>query len=206
MAILNGSPAADAADSGTSLSTDQRGVARPQASGFDIGAYEAGPPNFALSTARTISVDINGTLSATVTMNSLEYFNSPVTLAVSALPSGVSASFSPNPVTPPYNGSVSSALKINLARLGNPADLDIDGKRCRRWDQPFGSGEHNRSSDHRRRHERSLQHSGCGLLQQSCHRARTYRRTQSCSEPCRRWAHPARPRHLFRHDHRNRCP
>ena len=46
MAILNGSPAADMADSGTSLSTDQRGVARPQASGFDIGAYEARPPNF----------------------------------------------------------------------------------------------------------------------------------------------------------------
>jgi hypothetical protein len=120
MAILNGSPAVDMADSGTSLSTDQRGVARPQVSGFDIGAYEARPPSFSLSTVRTIPVDINGTISATVTLNSLEYFNSAVMLAVSAFPSGVTVSLNPNPVTPPYNGSVSSTLKISLAPWVTP--------------------------------------------------------------------------------------
>jgi hypothetical protein len=40
MAIPFGSVAMSAADSATSLATDQRGEARPQADGWDIGAYE----------------------------------------------------------------------------------------------------------------------------------------------------------------------
>jgi hypothetical protein len=46
MAILPGiaadSPAANSADSQTSLPNDQRGVARPQGGRYDIGAFEAG--------------------------------------------------------------------------------------------------------------------------------------------------------------------
>jgi hypothetical protein len=42
MAILPTSPAVNKADSGTSLSTDQRGVTRnAHDEGFDIGAFEA---------------------------------------------------------------------------------------------------------------------------------------------------------------------
>jgi hypothetical protein len=40
MAIPFGGVAMSAADSATSLATDQRGVARPQADGWDIGAYQ----------------------------------------------------------------------------------------------------------------------------------------------------------------------
>ncbi|MEZ4709847.1 MAG: family 16 glycosylhydrolase [Caldilineaceae bacterium] len=40
-ALLPGSPAIDAADNGACPATDQRGVARPQGAGCDIGAYEA---------------------------------------------------------------------------------------------------------------------------------------------------------------------
>lgn len=40
-ALLAGSPAIDAADDATSPATDQRGVARPQGTHADIGAYEA---------------------------------------------------------------------------------------------------------------------------------------------------------------------
>jgi hypothetical protein len=40
MAFPSTSPAFNAADPGTSLLTDQRGVDRPQAGGFDIGAFE----------------------------------------------------------------------------------------------------------------------------------------------------------------------
>jgi hypothetical protein len=40
-ALLAGSPAIDAADPATSPGVDQRGVARPQGAGPDIGAYEA---------------------------------------------------------------------------------------------------------------------------------------------------------------------
>jgi hypothetical protein len=40
-ALLAGSPAIDAANPATSPATDQRGIARPQGAGPDIGAYEA---------------------------------------------------------------------------------------------------------------------------------------------------------------------
>jgi len=45
MAIPQTSPAFNAADATTSLLTDQRGADRPQAGGFDIGAFELCPPN-----------------------------------------------------------------------------------------------------------------------------------------------------------------
>jgi predicted outer membrane repeat protein len=43
MALLPGSPAIDAGDNASCLSTDQRGVSRPQGAACDIGAYEAIP-------------------------------------------------------------------------------------------------------------------------------------------------------------------
>jgi hypothetical protein len=45
MAIFPNSPAFNKADPGTSLALDQRHVSRPQAGGFDIGAFEALPGN-----------------------------------------------------------------------------------------------------------------------------------------------------------------
>jgi hypothetical protein len=42
-ALLAGSPALDAADDSVCPSTDQRGVARPQGSNCDIGAFEFAP-------------------------------------------------------------------------------------------------------------------------------------------------------------------
>lgn len=40
-ALLDGSPAIDAANPNANVSVDQRGVARPQRNGFDVGAFEA---------------------------------------------------------------------------------------------------------------------------------------------------------------------
>jgi hypothetical protein len=119
MAILTDSPAHDMGVSGmptifADLFTDQRGVTRPQGSGFDIGAYEARPANFFFSPVPTISTVVGATASVSVTVNSFEYFNSPVTLAIPTPPTGIKVSFSPNPVTPPFNGSVSSTLKVTL--------------------------------------------------------------------------------------------
>ncbi len=42
-ALGAGSPAIDAADAGASPATDQRGVARPQGAGYDVGAFELAP-------------------------------------------------------------------------------------------------------------------------------------------------------------------
>jgi uncharacterized repeat protein (TIGR01451 family) len=53
MAIDATSPAYNVADSTTSLAQDQRGVSRPQAIGFDIGAYEFIKPLADLAIAKT---------------------------------------------------------------------------------------------------------------------------------------------------------
>jgi hypothetical protein len=118
MAILLSSPAAGAADSGTSLSTDQRGVPRPPAGrdAFDIGAYEARPPDFFFSTVNNIVVDLGGSGSTTVIVNSFEYFSAPVTLTMEPnLGSGFTITASPDPIVPPYNGSASSIWTVKVA-------------------------------------------------------------------------------------------
>ena len=120
MAILANSPAIDAADPGTSLSNDQRGVIRPQLNGYDIGAYEARPADFSFSTVPPIPVSVGGSTSVAVTVNSFEYFSAPVTLSVATPPTGVSVSFSPNPVTPSANGSVSSTMIVSLSPTVTP--------------------------------------------------------------------------------------
>src|SRR5712675_1705485 len=53
----------------------------------------------------TITQGGNGT--STITITSVNGFNSATTLSTSGLPSGVTAAFSPNPVTPPANSSAS---------------------------------------------------------------------------------------------------
>lgn len=44
MALLNGSPAIDAAGAGSCPTADQRGIARPSGAACDIGAFESAPP------------------------------------------------------------------------------------------------------------------------------------------------------------------
>ena len=56
MAIQYGtSPAVDAGDDSTALTTDQRGVTRPQGPHSDIGAYEAPAPTADLSIVKTVA-------------------------------------------------------------------------------------------------------------------------------------------------------
>src|SRR5579864_7471647 len=71
------------------------------------------PPNFSVSaspSSLTINQGSNGT--STITVTSLNGFNSATTLSASGLPSGVTAAFSTNPVTPPANGSATSTLTL----------------------------------------------------------------------------------------------
>jgi uncharacterized repeat protein (TIGR01451 family) len=55
MALPSGSPAIDAADDAHSLSSDQRGVTRPQGAHSDIGAFEFRPPSADLSVSSQTS-------------------------------------------------------------------------------------------------------------------------------------------------------
>src|ERR1700680_81270 len=58
----------------------------------------------------TIAQGSSGT--STITITSLNSFNSATTLSASGLPSGVTAAFSTNPGTPPANRSATSTLKL----------------------------------------------------------------------------------------------
>ncbi len=76
----------------------------------------AASPNFTISASPaslTVNQGSNGT--STITITSQNSFSSATTLTASGLPSGVTAAFSPNPVTPPANGSVNSTLTLTAS-------------------------------------------------------------------------------------------
>lgn len=60
----------------------------------------------------TIVQGASGT--STITIGSLKLFNSAVTLSVSGVPTGVTTSFSANPVTPPSGSFITSTLTVNV--------------------------------------------------------------------------------------------
>jgi kumamolisin len=76
----------------------------------------SGTANFTIGaspSSLTITQGSNGTSAITIT--SQNSFSSATTLSASGLPSGVTAGFSPNPVTPPANGSVNSTLTLTAS-------------------------------------------------------------------------------------------
>jgi hypothetical protein len=81
-----------------------------------IFAVGAGTPGFTVSASpSTVSVQQGNNANSTVTVTSQNGFNSATTLSVSGLPSGVTAAFSTNPVTPPANGSATSTLTFTAS-------------------------------------------------------------------------------------------
>ena len=81
-----------------------------------IFAVGAGSPSFTVSASpSTVSLQQGATATSTITVASQNSFNSATTLSASGLPSGVTAAFSPNPVTPPANGSATSTLTFTAS-------------------------------------------------------------------------------------------
>lgn len=117
MAIGPLSVAYNTGDAATALSTDQRGVSRPQGGAYDIGAYESVPPSvdFSLAAIAPINVPLGGSGSASVTIQSLNGFNDLVKFQPWAVPAGVSPSFVPDSVTPAVDGSASVTLNVSVA-------------------------------------------------------------------------------------------
>ena len=73
-------------------------------------------PNFAISAApASLTVKPSGTGTSTITVTSQNSFNSATTLTATGLPSGVTASFATNPVTPPANGTATSVLTFTAS-------------------------------------------------------------------------------------------
>ncbi len=87
-------------------------------------------PDFSVAaspTSLTIAQGSSGT--STITVTSLNGFNAATTLSASGLPSGVTAAFSTNPVTPPANGSATSTLTLTASATATtgPATVTITG-------------------------------------------------------------------------------
>lgn len=64
-----------------------------------------------------------GSAPSTCTVKSQGGFNQPVTLSCTGQPVGAACAFKPNPVTPPPNGSIDSALTVNV--LGDAGTGDF---------------------------------------------------------------------------------
>jgi subtilase family serine protease len=87
----------------------------------------SGTPNFTLSLSpSSFTVDERGSVSTTLTVTSVNGFHSAVTLSVNEFPSGVSATASANPVTPPANGSVNVTLTWSATRRAPTGTTTIE--------------------------------------------------------------------------------
>jgi subtilase family serine protease len=87
----------------------------------------SGTPNFTLSLSpSSFTVDERGSVSTTLTVTSVNGFHSAVELSVNEFPSGVSATASSNPVTPPANGSVNVTITWSATRRAPTGTSTID--------------------------------------------------------------------------------
>ncbi|MGA2965581.1 MAG: S53 family serine peptidase [Terriglobales bacterium] len=79
-------------------------ISAPATPGFTVSASPA---------TLSIAQSSNGT--STITVTSTNSFNSAVTLSATGLPTGVTAAFATNPVTPPANGTATSTLTLTAS-------------------------------------------------------------------------------------------
>jgi subtilase family serine protease len=87
----------------------------------------SGTKNFTLSLSpSSFTIDERGSVSTTLTVTSVNGFNSAVSLSVNEFPSGVSATASANPVTPPANGSTTVTLTWSASRRAPTGTTTIE--------------------------------------------------------------------------------
>jgi len=87
----------------------------------------SGTPNFTLSLSpSSFTIDESGSVSTTLTVTSVNGFHSAVSLSVNEFPSGVSATASANPVTPPANGSVKVTITWSASRRAPTGTTTIE--------------------------------------------------------------------------------
>jgi len=91
-----------------------------------VFAVSAGTPGFTIAASPSaVSVTQGSNASSTITVTSVNGFNSATTLSLSALPSGVTAAFSTNPVTPPANGSATSTLTFTASATATTGTTNV---------------------------------------------------------------------------------
>jgi hypothetical protein len=107
--LLPGSPAIDAGDPATCPATDQRGIARPQGSACDSGAFEVAPPlatTGAASALAQTSVTLNGLASNPELTGGSAFFQYGTTTAY---------------------GSQTSSQEVGASTLGAPFSANLTG-------------------------------------------------------------------------------
>ncbi|HET8647161.1 MAG TPA: endopeptidase, partial [Vicinamibacteria bacterium] len=86
-------------------------------------------PDFSVSCSpSSLSIQQGASGGSTCTVTSLSGFNSAVSLDCTSLPAGVTCGYSPNPVTPPADGSTNSALSLNVAASTAPGTYAIQAR------------------------------------------------------------------------------
>jgi hypothetical protein len=86
----------------------------------------AATPDFTIGASpSSLSIPQGGNGSSTVSITSLNSFNSATTLSATGLPSGVTAAFSTNPVTPPANGSATSTLTLTASGTATTGTTNV---------------------------------------------------------------------------------
>jgi hypothetical protein len=83
-------------------------------------------PDFTIGAApSTLSIPQGGNGTSTITVTSLAGFNAATTLTATGLPTGVTAAFSTNPVTPPANGSATSTLTLTASGTATTGTVNV---------------------------------------------------------------------------------
>jgi hypothetical protein len=91
-----------------------------------IFAVGAGAPGFTVSASRAaVTVQQGSNANSTITVTSQNGFSSATTLSASGLPSGVTAAFSANPVTPPANGIATSTLTFTASSTATTGTSNV---------------------------------------------------------------------------------
>jgi len=88
-------------------------------------------PDFSVSCSpSTFTTTPGSNATGTCTVSSIQGFNGPVDLDCANLPAGVSCGFVPDPVTPPADGNVNSAITVTVAQsvLGGSYPFQVTGK------------------------------------------------------------------------------
>src|SRR5712671_5905441 len=94
------------------------------------GCGSTSTPDYTVSASpNSLTITQGGNGTSTITVTSLNGFNSATTLSATGLPSGVTSAFSTNPVTPPANGSATSTLTLTASATATvgPATVTVTG-------------------------------------------------------------------------------
>jgi hypothetical protein len=96
----------------------------PAGAGMEATPAPPTGPNFSVSCAPSVlTVTQGGSAGSTCTVSSTNGFNTVVDLSCSGLPTEVSCAFNPNPVTPPADQTVGSALTVTATTGALPGNF-----------------------------------------------------------------------------------